>query len=142
MAKETLNTLDKLMQFNPVEVKLPTDTVKRKLAKLDNMEIEFELKALTNEDAARIQNESMTMSTKTGLMKLNSYGPAIKKLLAGCKLFSDKELIQHFGCATPRDLIDKILTKGDMDFLTEKIDILTGYDAAVKEEQENELMDF
>lgn len=134
-----MNTLDKLMKFNPASIVLPTKTVKRKLRKLDGMEVEFELRALTNEEAANLQAESFD-GKMNGNVKLNLYAPSVKKILIGCPIFKDKDLQSHFKCNTAKELIETILNKSDMDFLTKEIDTLTGFDDETEEELKDDVL--
>lgn len=127
------------MKFNPASIVLPTKTVKRKLRKLDGMEVEFELRALTNEEAANLQAESFD-GKMNGNVKLNLYAPSVKKILIGCPIFKDKDLQSHFKCNTAKELIETILNKSDMDFLTKEIDTLTGFDDETEEELKDDVL--
>ena len=133
------NALDKLLKFDPRNVKIPTKTVKRKLKKLDGLEVEFELKGLSNQEASDLQAE-MIDGNMNGKVGFKLYAPAIKKILAGCKMFTNKDLMDHYKADTPRELIDTILDKSDVDFLTEEIDQLTGFDKKSESKTKDELM--
>lgn len=134
-----INALDRLLKFNPKDVILPTKTVKRKLKKLGGLELEFDLKALSNQEASDLQAE-MIDGNMNGKVGFKLYGPAIKKILAGCNLFTNRDLMAHFKVNTPRELIDTILDKSDVDFLTGEIDELTGFDKKSESDIKNELM--
>lgn len=131
-----MNAFDKLMSYDPSKIVPQKKTVKRKLQRLNNLELEFELVEISTEEMSKLQAETMGLNVN-GEVRMNLYDPSIKKILYGCPLFSNKELVARFGCQTPKDLISKILNKGDMDFLTAEIDKLSGFDPT-KELQDKE----
>ena len=129
-----MNALDQLMKFDPKDVKVQAKKVKRKLKKLDDLEVEFELKEVGLEEMTKIQEETLNVNT-SGSVRMRMYGPNIKKILYGCDLFSNKDLQKRFGCETGKQLIEKILNKGDMDFLVKEIEEISGFDSDEKREE-------
>ncbi|MDC9381562.1 XkdN-like protein, partial [Clostridioides difficile] len=43
------------------------------------------------------------------------YSTKILTILEGCPMFKNKDLLEHFGSPTPKELIKKLLLAGEMD---------------------------
>lgn len=136
-----MNIVTELLKFDRGDIKIPTKDFKMTLDKLGGAEFTFPLVALNPEMASQIQEDmfEMTMSKKSkGIeMKQTLFKGKLKTILAGCpEVFKNKELREKFGAKTPFELIEILLTPGEIDLLKEEIDSISGFD---KEEAEEEV---
>lgn len=131
-----MNTIKRLLAFDAGKLEIPTKEVKLKLKKLKGEEFTFPCKAVDPEYISELQENSIQIK-KSDVTIIGTYDTKVLTIVEGCpKVFKDKELIKHFGAATPKDLVAKLLVSGEMDELKGQIDELGGYDP---EEDEDEV---
>lgn len=129
-----MNTVEKLLKIDAGKIKTPEKDVKMKLKKIGE-EFTFPCKAVDPEYVAELQENSITFK-RGDISKIKMYDTKVLTIIEGCpSIFKNKELIEHFGVATPKDLVKKLLLSGEMDDLKSEIDKLGGYDAEKDEEE-------
>lgn len=129
-----MNTIEKLLKVDAGKIKTPEKDVKMKLKKIGE-EFTFPCKAVDPEYVAELQENSITFK-RGDISKIKMYDTKVLTIIEGCpSIFKNKELIEHFGVATPKDLVKKLLLSGEMDDLKSEIDKLGGYDPEKDEEE-------
>ena len=74
------------------------------------------------------------------ISKIKMYDTKVLTIIEGCpSVFKNKELINHFGATTPKDLVKKLLLSVEMDELKSEIDKLGGYNRDKVEKDEEEV---
>lgn len=122
-----MNTIDKLLKIDAGKLKMPEKVIAMKLAKLGDT-IDFPCVAIGNEKYSEIQEGAYEIK-KGDIKRINLSKMKTMTVIEGCpSIFKSKEVIEHFGCVTPKDLINKLLLSGEMDDLYETIVELNGYD--------------
>lgn len=122
-----MNIVDKLLKLDANKIKINESVVTLKLSRLDNMELEFPIMEVDPEYVAELQEESLEMNVQ-GDVKIRVFDQKVLTIIEGCPLvFKNEAILKHFNCQTPKDLVKKILTSGDMDILFEAIQELNGY---------------
>lgn len=137
-----MNTIEKLLKFDANKLETPTKKITLSLKRFQGQKFEFECKALSSEAMAEVQEEQakylMNSKSKTVEMKLSMHKSKLMKLLYGCEIFKNQDLINHYKAGTPFGLMQKLLLPGDMDELCEVIDNLSGFDSDdIEEDIEN-----
>lgn len=132
-----MNTVQRLLAFDAGKIETPTKDVKLKLKKLKGEEFIFPCKAVDPEYVSELQENSIQIK-KSDVTITGTYDTKVLTIVEGCPtIFKDKELIKHFGAATPKDLVAKLLVSGEMDELKGQIDELGGYDPEDEEKVKN-----
>lgn len=135
----TMNTVDKLLKLDAGKLENPKKNVKMKLRKLGNEEFEFPCEAVDPEYVSELQENSIEFMDGD-IDKIRMYDTKVLTIIEGCPtVFKDKELRKHFGAATPKDLVAKLLVSGEMDHLKKEIDELGGYDSKKRKRDEEEI---
>lgn len=130
-----LNTVEKLLKFDAGTLKTPEKEVTLKLKKLNDQEFTFPCKAVDAEYVSELQENSFQFK-KGNVSVTKLHDTKVLTIIEGCPtVFKDKELLKHFGAATPKDLVSKLMVSGEIDELKGQIDELGGY----KEEDEKEV---
>lgn len=132
-----LNTVEKLLKYDMGSLKTPEKEVKLKLKKLNNEEFVFPCKAVDPEYVSELQENSFQF--KQGQMSVTKlFNTKVLTIIEGCPtVFKNKDLLKHFGAATPKDLVSKLMVSGEIDELKNQIDELGGYKEEVDEEIKN-----
>lgn len=131
-----MNTVEKLLKIDAGKLKMPEKTVTLKLAKL-GIELDFPCVAISPETYSEIQENSIEMR-KGDIKRINMHKTKILTIIEGCPtIFKSKDVMEHFGCATPRDLIEKLLLSGEIDELYKTITELNGYEEDEEEDIKN-----
>lgn len=120
-----MNTIEKLLKVNASEVKKLEKDVKIKLKRLGGQEFVFHITEVPYDDYAEMQSAMLEGGADMGTLKNDI-------ILAACDLFKNNDLLKHFGCAIPYDLIEKLMTSGEVDKLFGEIIDLGGYDEIEK----------
>ena len=87
-------------------------------------ELEFEIQAINPEKMDDIQQKAVKIENGE-VVGVDLYKTKVLTILEGCPMFKDKALREHFNCPTPKELIGKLLLKGEIDALVEAIDNLS-----------------
>lgn len=130
-----MNTVEKLLKLDAGKIKMPEKVIKMTPKKL-GIEVDFPCKALNPERFSEIQEDAVIMK-KGDVKKIKMY--AIKSLIVidGCpEIFKSKELMDHYGCPTPKELLNKLLLSGEVDDLYDAISELSGYDRDEEDEED------
>lgn len=132
-----MNIVDKLLKMDAGKIKTPEKEIKLNLKKLGGEEFVFPCKAVDPEYVTELQENSIEYK-KNGISKIKIYDTKVMTIVEGCpEVFKNKEVIKHFGAATPKDLVKKLLVSGEIDELKAEIDALGGYDDEDEEEVKN-----
>lgn len=134
-----LNTVERLLKMDAGKVKTPEKDVTLKLKKLNDEEFTFPCKAVDPEYISELQENSIEFYDGD-IDKIKMYDTKVMTIIEGSpSIFKDKDLREHFGCATPKDLVKKLLLSGEMDDLKAEIDKLGGYDSKKKKKEKNNI---
>lgn len=129
-----MNIVDKLLKMDAGKIKTPEKEIKLNLKKLGGEEFVFPCKAVDPEYVTELQENSIEYK-KNGISKIKIYDTKVMTIVEGCpEVFKNKEVLKHFGAATPKDLVKKLLVSGEIDELKAEIDALGGYDDEDEEE--------
>ena len=132
-----MNIVDKLLKMDAGKIKTPEKEIKMNLKKLNGEEFVFPCKAVDPEYVTELQENSIEYK-KNGISKIKIYDTKVMTIVEGCpEVFKNKEVLKHFGAATPKDLVKKLLVSGEIDELKAEIDALGGYDDEDEEEVKN-----
>ena len=132
-----MNIVDKLLKMDAGKIKTPEKEIKLNLKKLGGEEFVFPCKAVDPEYVTELQENSIEFK-KNGISKIKIYDTKVMTIVEGCpEVFKNKEVLKHFGAATPKDLVKKLLVSGEIDELKAEIDALGGYDDDDEEEVKN-----
>lgn len=121
-----MNAVEKLLKLDANQVKNPTGVHKMFCRKV-GMELEFEIEAVDPERAFEIKMEALKVNnSKKGAINtdIDAFRLKTRTILAGCKLFADKNLMAHYNAPTPLELLKKLLTEGEINSLADAITAL------------------
>lgn len=131
-----MNTVEKLLKLDAGKIKIPEKVVTMKLAKL-GIELEFKCMAISPERYSEIQEDAVTLK-KGDIKRIDMHKTKTMTIIEGCKeIFKSKEVMEHFGCPTPKELVNKLLLSGEIDDLYNEIVQLNGYEKDDEEEIKN-----
>ena len=99
-------------------------------------ELEFEIEAINAEKATEIQQKAIKIENGN-VSDIDVYKTKVLTIMEGCPMFKDKALREHFKAPTPKELINKLLLKGEVDDLVDAINNLS--DLKKIEEAEDEI---
>ena len=117
------NIIDKLMKIDAGTLETPK-AVHKMFVKKVGEELEFEIQAINPEKATEIQQKAVKI-VDGNVTDIDIYKTKVLTILEGCPMFKDKELRQHFNCPTPKELISKLFSKGEIDNLVDTINDLS-----------------
>lgn len=121
-----MNTVEKLLKMDAGKIKKNEKTVKIYLSRLGES-FEFHCKEIDSEYIAELQENSIDLDVD-GNVKVKTYEQKVLSIIESCsEVFKDDEVIKHFNCVTPKDLVKKLMTSGEMDELYKEINKLNGY---------------
>ena len=118
-----MNIIDKLMKIDAGMLETPTAIHEMYVKKIGE-ELEFEIQAINPEKMDDIQQKAVKIENGE-VVGVDLYKTKVLTILEGCPMFKDKALREHFNCPTPKELIGKLLLKGEIDALVEAIDNLS-----------------
>ena len=118
-----MNIIDKLMKIDAGMLETPKAIHKMYVKKIGE-ELEFEIQAINPEKMDDIQQKAVKIENGE-VVGVDLYKTKVLTILEGCPMFKDKALREHFNCPTPKELIGKLLLKGEIDALVEAIDNLS-----------------
>lgn len=134
-----MNTVERLLKIDAGKIKTPTKNVVMKLRKLGDEEFTFPCKAVDPEYVAELQENSIEYADGD-IDKIRVYDTKVLTIIEGCpKVFKNQDVIKHFGAATPKDLVKRLLVSGEIDYLKAEIDKLGGYDAKSRRREVEEV---
>lgn len=118
-----MNIIDKLMKIDDGMLETPTAIHEMYVTKIGE-KLEFEIQAINPEKMDDIQQKAVKIENGE-VVGVDLYKTKVLTILEGCPMFKDKALREHFNCPTPKELIGKLLLKGEIDALVEAIDNLS-----------------
>ena len=118
-----MNIIDKLMKIDAGTLEIPKAIHKMYVKKIGE-ELEFEIQAINPEKMDDIQQKAVKIENGE-VVGVDLYKTKILTILEGCPMFKDKELRNHFNAPTPKELIGKLLLKGEIDALVDVINDLS-----------------
>ena len=98
-------------------------------------ELEFEIEAINAEKATEIQQKAIKIENGN-VSDIDVYKTKVLTIMEGCPMFKDKALREHFKAPTPKELINKLLLKGEVDDLVDAINNLSELKKIEKAEDE------
>ena len=130
-----MNIIDKLMKIDAGTLETPKAIHKMYVKKIGE-ELEFEIEAINAEKATEIQQKAIKIENGN-VSDIDVYKTKVLTIMEGCPMFKDKALREHFKAPTPKELINKLLLKGEVDDLVDAINNLS--DLKKIEEAEDEI---
>ena len=109
--------------------------VHRMFVKKIGEELEFEIEAINAEKATEIQQKAIKIENGN-VSDIDVYKTKVLTIMEGCQMFKDKALREHFKAPTPKELINKLLLKGEVDDLVDAINNLSDLKKIEKAEDE------
>ena len=129
-----MNIIDILMQIDDETLETPKDVHKMFVKKIGK-ELEFEIEAINAEKATEIQQKAIKIENGN-VSDIDVYKTKVLTIMEGCPMFKDKALREHFKAPTPKELINKLLLKGEVDDLVDAINNLSDLKKIEKAEDE------
>lgn len=129
-----MNIVEKLLKIDNGKIKNPTGIHKMYCKKI-GQELEFEIQAIEPERSFEIKQGAVKMSSNKNSLntEIDTFKLKTNTIIAGCKIFKDKELMDHFKVPVPVELVRKLLTEGEINALSDAITALSD----VIDEEEN-----
>ena len=129
-----MNIVDKLMKIDAGTLETPKAIHKMYVKKIGE-ELEFEIEAINADKATEIQQQAIKIENGN-VSDIDVYKTKVLTIMEGCPMFKDKALREHFKAPTPKELINKLLLKGEVDDLVEAINNLSDLKKIEKAEDE------
>ena len=129
-----MNIIDKLMKIDAGTLETPKAIHKMYVKKIGE-ELEFEIEAINAEKATEIQQKAIKIENGN-VSDIDVCKTKVLTIMEGCPMFKDKALREHFKAPTPKELIKKILLKGEVDDLVDAINNLSDLKKIEKAEDE------
>ena len=129
-----MNIIDKLMKIDAGTLETPKAVHKMYVKKI-GQELEFEIEAINAEKATEIQQKAIKIENGN-VSDIDVYKTKVLTIMEGCPMFKDKALREHFKCPTPKELINKLLLKGEVEDLVDAINNLSNLEEIEKAEDE------
>ena len=129
-----MNIIDKLMKIDAGTLETPK-AVHKMYVKKRGEELEFEREAINAEKSTQIQQKAIKIENGN-VSDIDVYKTKVLTIMEGCPMFKDKALREHFKCPTPKELINKLLLKGEVEDLVDAINNLSDLKKIEKAEDE------
>ena len=129
-----MNIIEKLMKIDAGTLETPKAVHKMFVTKVGEV-LDFEIQAINAEKATEIQQKAIKIENGN-VSDIDVYKTKVLTIMEGCQMFKDKALREHFNCPTPKELINKLLLKGEVDDLVEAINNLSDLKKIEKAEDE------
>ena len=133
-----MNVVEALLKADEKKLmEIPSEKVEiKRLSKLLGEPFVIEVSGVSNKRVAEIQ-DACTIVKRHGKTETNTYQVNMMLMAEGIKTqLGDKELLKKFGCATVKDLYEKLFNVGETALIVQKISDLSG---AGEEDQEAEI---
>lgn len=118
-----MNIIDVLMKIDAGTLETPKKVHKMYVKKIGQV-LDFEIQAINAEKATEIQQKGIKLEDGN-LTDIDVYKTKVLTIIEGCPMFKEKSLREHFDCPTPKELINKLLLKGEVDDLVDAINNLS-----------------
>lgn len=135
-----MNTVDLLLALDTNKMQKPTKDVEiERLSRLTGGKAIFKCQAIDAERYTEIQQDAISIDKKGKLNKINMSDMRVFTVLDGIAEpnLKCKELNDHFGTVTPKELVNKLFLPGEIDELFNTIQELSGF-TEEKDEETNE----
>ena len=129
-----MNIIDILMKIDAGTLETPKKVHKMYVKKIGQV-LDFEIQAINAEKATEIQQKGIKLEDGN-LTDIDVYKTKVLIIIEGCPMFKDKSLREHFNCPTPKELINKLLLKGEVDDLVDAINDLSDLKKIEKVDEE------
>ena len=129
-----MNIIDILMKIDAGTLETPKKVHKMYVKKIGQV-LDFEIQAINAEKATEIQQKGIKLEDGN-LSDIDVYKTKVLTILEGCPMFKEKSLREHFDCPTPKELINKLLLKGEVDDLVDAINDLSDLKKIEKVDEE------
>ena len=129
-----MNIIDILMKIDAGTLETPKKVHKMYVKKIGQV-LDFEIQAINAEKATEIQQKGIKLEDGN-LTDIDVYKTKVLTIIEGCPMFKDKSLREHFNCPTPKELINKLLLKGEVDNLVDAINDLSDLKKIEKVDEE------
>ena len=129
-----MNIIDKLMKIDAGTLETPKAVHKMFVTKVGEV-LDFEIEAINAEKATEIQQKAIKIENGN-VSDIDVYKTKVLTIMEGCQMFKDKALREHFKCPTPKELINKLLLKGEVEDLVDAINNLSDLKKIEKAEDE------
>lgn len=131
-----MSIVDELMKIDAGLVKKNEADLKMKLSRIGK-EYTFHCIEIDQEEATKLAEEGLNINAN-GDISVSTFKTRIQTILLGCpSVFQNAELQAHFGCITSLDLIKKLLTKDEIEKLSDFINELGSLDKVDTNEIKN-----
>lgn len=131
-----MSLVDKLLQIDTAKIKMPEKEIEMKrLSKLLGEKVVFKVRAIDGQRYADIQRLAIDISNKGNVKDIDMYKLQVLTIIEGVvdPNLKDKRLLEHFNCATPEELVKKLLLAGEITDLYNEITALSGYETEVED---------
>ena len=129
-----MNIIEKLMKIDAGTLETPKAVHKMFVTKVGEV-LDFEIQAINAEKATEIQQKAIKIENGN-VSDIDVYKTKVLTIMEGCPMFKDKALREHFKAPTPKELINKLLLKGEVDDLVDAINNLSDLKKIEKAEDE------
>ena len=129
-----MNIIEKLMKIDAGTLETPKAIHKMFVTKVGEV-LEFEIQAINAEKATEIQQKAIKIENGN-VADIDVYKTKVLTIMEGCPMFKEKALREHFKCPTPKELINKLLLKGEVEDLVDAINNLSDLKKIEKAEDE------
>lgn len=126
-----------LLKLDKEKLELPKKELELpRLSKLLGQELVFELQGINQSSLDEITDMVTKLDMKTRDFSVDFQELKLAIICEGVKVpnLRDKELLKHFNCSTPYDLVRTLFTSGERDALYNEIQELSGYNGEVIKE--------
>lgn len=133
-----MNLVEALLKADEKKVmEIPTEKVEiKRLTEMLGEPFIIEVGGVSNKRVAEI-TDACTITKRHGRTETNTYQVNMMLMVEGIKTkFGDQELLKKYGCATVKELYEKIFNVGETALIVQKISDLSGVN---KDDQEEEI---
>lgn len=135
-----MSIIDQLLLMDAGKLaEVPTKSIEiPRLSALLGEKFEVICKAIDGERYADIRKNAINISKKGGVKDIDIYKMQVLTVLDGVvePSLKNQDLLKHFNCVTPKDLVKKLFLGGEIDEIANTISELSGYNKDEDDEDE------
>lgn len=131
-----MSTVDKLLQLDAGKIKMPEKDVEiKRLSKLLGEKTIFKIKAIDGAKYADIQRMAVDYDSMGKIKDIDNFKLQVLTVIEGTidPNFKNKQLLEHYSCTTPEDLVRKLLLAGEIVDLANEIAALSGFETEIED---------
>lgn len=131
-----MSLVDKLLQLDVAKIKMPEKEIEiKRLSELLGEKVIFKIKAIDGEKYADIQRMSVDYDNMGKIKDIDNFKLQVLTIIEGVidPNFKDRQLLDHYNCATPEDLVKKLLLAGEIADLANEIAALSGFETELED---------